>query len=117
MAYIQATGREAHPLRERVPAAGRDRTAVVRVALLDADAHDGQLALPEMPGLLADYLRREVLPWRDAETAAGRAFVLTTDHGLSWRPDGLSHGAGGPFEQAVFRAEWTPQAPARPGRG
>jgi hypothetical protein len=39
-------------------------------------------------------------------TMQKRRLVVTTDHGFSLTRTGLSHGKGGVFERAVFRAEW-----------
>jgi hypothetical protein len=105
--YQQVSGTEAAPLREVLPSLEAVTTAVVvRVSLFDQGAHRAALRLAEMPGRLRDLLLREVLPLRATCQAQGRQVVLTTDHGLSFTARGLSHGAGGVFEQAVPRFEW-----------
>ncbi len=101
--YCHLSGREAHPLVDLLPPATGRRPTVVRIALLDAEAHGGRLGLADLPKLLADYLRRELSPLRTATRQGGRHLLLTTDHGLGWQHGKLTHGAGGPFEQGIFR--------------
>ena len=78
----------------------------LRSAALDEGAHGAQLRLTEMPGAICSFLEKELPRLQEICAAHEHRLILTTDHGLSLTPGGLSHGKGGVFERAVFRVEW-----------
>ncbi len=79
---------------------------MVRLALLDRKAHEGSVALHEMPARLRTVLRREIPDLLDYCDETNRCLVVTTDHGMSLRDGKLTHGGGGVFEEAVYRYSW-----------
>lgn len=56
-----------------------------------------------MPAEIAGFLNTELPRLLQIAKAQNRQLIVTTDHGLSLSRTGLSHGAGGVFEQTVFR--------------
>ncbi|MEJ2168562.1 MAG: hypothetical protein P8X90_23875 [Desulfobacterales bacterium] len=53
--------------------------------------------------MIAGFLNAELPRLRKIASTQKRRLIITTDHGLSLTRNGLSHGAGGVYEQAVFR--------------
>jgi hypothetical protein len=104
--YTHVTGRESHALVDLLPRIENGSGQVVRLSLLDREAHRQRLRLHEMPQALGAFLRRDLEGILSACRAADTALVVTTDHGLSTSRSGLSHGRGGVFERAIFRAAW-----------
>ncbi len=101
--YHQMAGDEIETMADRLPAPKADQAMVIRVGMIDQGAHTGRLRLEEMPGVVTEFLKRE-LPWlQQVCRAQSRRLILTTDHGLSVTARGLSHGRGGVFETAIFR--------------
>lgn len=103
--YEHLSGFEAQDIADLVPD-GSAGPAVVRIALLDSGAHAGNIRLQDMPSRLADYLRRQIAAYRHHCLLAGRDFMLTTDHGVTWDKGRLHHGGGGVYERAIFQASW-----------
>jgi len=83
-----------------------DKPVVIRVSLADAGAHGAYLRLSEMPTTVGRFLESELPHLQEICAEQQRPLILTTDHGLSLTRSGLSHGRGGVFERAVFRARW-----------
>ena len=104
--WHRATGAESAALAQHLPPLGAGQSAVVHVAGLDRGAHAGNLRLIDMPAALGHWLERELPGLRDYSRKHQRRLILTTDHGVTFSRQGLTHGAGGVFEQAVFRCEW-----------
>lgn len=104
--YHHVKGSEEHSLIDILPAFPLDKPAVVRIFLVDEGAHAGLLRLSEMPAVVGTLLQRELPRLIKICTEQKRRLIVTTDHGLSLTRKGLSHGTGGVFEEAVFRAEW-----------
>ncbi|MBN1673212.1 MAG: hypothetical protein JXR37_19360 [Kiritimatiellae bacterium] len=90
----------------------QETAVVVRVALLDQDAHRASgPRLHEMPAALARVFEHHLFPLADACAKEGRRLLAGTDHGLTLSRRGLDHGKGGVYEQAVWVAECS--GPAR----
>jgi tetratricopeptide (TPR) repeat protein len=70
---------------------------------LSAAARRGDQWLAQMPAVIAGFLNAELPRLLKIAATQKRRFIITTDHGLSLTRSGLSHGAGGVYEQAVFR--------------
>ena len=104
--YHHVKGDEEHGLDDLLPAFSPNRPVVIRVSLVDEGAHAALMRLAEMPRAVCRFLEREMPRLQKICTAQKRRLVVTTDHGLSLTRTGLSHGKGGVFERAVFRAEW-----------
>jgi hypothetical protein len=104
--YHQVKGNEAYGLKDILPEFSTEKSTVVRVSLVDEAAHAALLRLAEMPAAICGFLEKELTRLQEICTRQKRRLILTTDHGLSLTARGLSHGAGGVFEQAVFRAQW-----------
>jgi len=106
--YHQVKGNEAYGLKDILPEFSSEKSTVVRVSLVDEAAHAALLRLAEMPAAICSFLEKELARLQEMCIRQHRRLILTTDHGLSLTARGLSHGTGGVFEQAVFRAQWTP---------
>jgi hypothetical protein len=106
--YHQVRGNDAYGLKDILPEFSTEKPEVVRVSLVDEAAHAALLRLAEMPAAICSFLEKELARLQDICTRQHRRLILTTDHGLSLTARGLSHGAGGVFEQAVFRVQWMP---------
>jgi hypothetical protein len=104
--YHHLKGNETHGLEDLLPPFASDKPAVIRISLVDEGAHSALLRLAEMPGAVCRFLENELPRLIKICTTQKRRLVLTTDHGLSFTRTGLSHGGGGVFERAIFRAEW-----------
>jgi len=107
IAYDHLVGNETGPLEEYLPSMAPDRAAVIRISLLDRGAHRSTLRLYEMPAALMRLLNAIVPRLLTECLRQRRPLVLTTDHGLSLSPSGLTHGRSGVFEQTIFRAWWS----------
>ena len=103
--YHHIKGDEAHGLFDLLPPFPADRPVVIRVSLVDQGAHAALLRLSEMPEVVCRFIENEFPRLKDLCVKQKRRFVVTTDHGLSITRTGFSHGRGGVFERAVFRAE------------
>ena len=88
-----------------LPPFAPDKSAVIRISLVDEGAHSALLRLAEMPLAVCRFLENELPRLKKICTAQKRRLILTTDHGLSLTKTGLSHGGGGVFERAIFRVE------------
>jgi hypothetical protein len=104
--YLQRSGREAERLVDWLQPLPAGRAAVIRLGGLDRDAHQGSLKLAEMAAVLRHLLERQLPELLRFCRQRGRPLVLTTDHGLSLASGHLSHGRGGVYERAIFRASW-----------
>jgi len=104
--YLQRSGREAEQLADWLQPLPAGRAAVIRLGGLDRDAHQGSLKLAEMAAILRHLLERQLPDLLRFCRQQGRPLVLTTDHGLSLAFGHLSHGRGGVYERAIFRASW-----------
>ncbi len=104
--YLQLTGLEEQALADSLESVSPDKAAVIRLNILDRGAHRGVFKLNEMTAVLKTLLEREIAPLHRLCKNQNRSLIVTTDHGLSLRRDGLSHGKGGIYERAVFRASW-----------
>lgn len=104
--YLQRSGREAERLADWLQPLPAGRAAVIRLGGLDRDAHQGSLKLAEMAAILRHLLERQLPDLLRFCREQGRPLVLTTDHGLSLASGHLSHGRGGVYERAIFRASW-----------
>ena len=104
--YHQAKGNEAYGLADLLPEFAPDKPAIIRVSLVDDAAHAALLRLNEMPQAVCSFLEKELPRLQDICVRQNRRLIITTDHGLSLTRTGLSHGKGGVYEKAIFRAEW-----------
>jgi hypothetical protein len=101
--YHQVKGDEVHGLADLLPDFTPGKPIVIRVSRIDDAAHAARLRLAQMPAVIAGFLNTELPRLLKIGTVQKRRLIVTTDHGLSLSPSGLSHGAQGVFEQAVFR--------------
>ena len=100
--YHHVGGNDAANLKDMLTPLEEDRAVVVRIALLDHEAHrGGGLRLHEMPARLERIFARDLFPLAALCAGQKRPMIVTADHGLSLTPDGLTHGRGGVYEQAV----------------
>ncbi|RJQ52693.1 MAG: hypothetical protein C4530_18700 [Desulfobacteraceae bacterium] len=104
--YLRIKGNEARGLIDLLPANSPEKPVVVSISLVDEAAHSALIPLYEMPGMLANLLNRELPRLRKICREQRRRLILTTDHGLTLGSTGLTHGRGGVYERALFRAEW-----------
>lgn len=104
--YITISGNEDRLWKDLIPRSSPDQPQLVRVSVFDDQAHAGSIHLHEMPSLLQNLLIRNIPPLLDMCKAEKRTLVMTSDHGFSFTPKGLSHGNGGPYEQSIFRVDW-----------
>jgi hypothetical protein len=88
------------------------RATVVRLGSLDRGAHEGAYKLAEMGARLRHLLETKLAALHDYCRQSKRELILTTDHGLSLSAGALSHGGGGVYERAIFRACWSASATA-----
>ena len=104
--YHQVNGNETYGLANLLPAFTPEKPVIIRLALVDEAAHKTFLPIFEMAGMLCGLLKREFPRLKEICKEQNRHLILTTDHGLSLGQKGLTHGKGGVYEKAVFRAEW-----------
>ena len=83
-----------------------DKPAIIRVSLVDDAAHAATFA-PQRnaPGSL-QFSGKRAAATSGHMCQQNRRLTVTTDHGLSLTRNGFSHGKGGVYERAIFRAEW-----------
>jgi len=93
-------------LADLLPEFAPDKPAIIRVSKVDDAAHDILLRLNEMPQAVCRFLEKELPRLQNICVKQNRRLIVTTDHGLSLTRTGLSHGKGGVYERAIFRAEW-----------
>jgi hypothetical protein len=101
--FHQVKGDEVHGLADLLPNFAADKAAVIRISRIDDAAHAARLHLAQMPAEITGFLNAELPHLLRIAAAQNRRVIITTDHGLSFTRTGLSHGAGGVFERAVFR--------------
>ena len=106
ISYICLKGNEERPLADQVESLAQGEAAAVRLSTLDRGAHSGTYKLAEMAAVMRQLLKREIAVVLRLCARQKRSLILTTDHGLSLGRKGLSHGRGGVYEQAIFRATW-----------
>jgi hypothetical protein len=104
--YHQVKGNEAYGLTDLLPDFRPDKPAIIRVSLVDEAAHGALLRLDEMSQAICGFLEKELSRLHDICVNQQRRLTITTDHGLSLTRSGFSHGKGGVYERAIFRAEW-----------
>jgi hypothetical protein len=104
--YHQVKGNEACGLMDLLPEFMPDKPAIIRVSLVDEAAHGALLRLDEMSQAICSFLEKELSRLHDICVRQKRRLIVTTDHGLSLTRSGFSHGKGGVYERAIFRAEW-----------
>ncbi len=104
--YHQVKGNEAYGLADLLPEFRPDKPAIIRVSLVDDAAHAALLRLNEMSQAICSFLEKELSRLQDICVNQKRRLIVTTDHGLSLTRTGFSHGKGGVYERAIFRAEW-----------
>ncbi len=100
--YYQVKGSESQRVIDLFPEIKEDRPTVIRVALIDDGAHRSFLRLAQMPESVFRFLNQALNDFLDICRRGKKTFILTTDHGLSLTPSGLSHGKGGVYEKTVF---------------
>jgi hypothetical protein len=101
--YHQVKGDEIHGLANLLPDFTPEKPVIIRISRIDDAAHAARLRLAQMPAEIAGFLNTELPRLLQIAAAQRRQVIITTDHGLTLSHTGLSHGAGGVFEQAVFR--------------
>ncbi len=106
--YYNLSGDEEHSLIDHVLPLDPDKSAVIRLGIIDRGAHSGRLHLSDMTGILKSIIEKELPAFIRLCEEQKRRLVLTTDHGISLTQGGLKHGRGGIYERAIFRAEWSP---------
>jgi len=104
--YHQVRGNEAYGLADLLPEFQPDKPVIIRVSLVDDAAHAALLRLNEMPRAVCSFLEKELPRLQDLCVKQNRPLTVTTDHGLSLTRTGFSHGKGGVYERAIFRAQW-----------
>jgi hypothetical protein len=104
--YHQVKGNEAYGLADLLPEFQADKPVIIRVSLVDDAAHAALLRLNEMPPAICSFLEKELPRLQHICAKQNRRLTVTTDHGLSLTRNGFSHGKGGVYERAIFRAEW-----------
>jgi hypothetical protein len=104
--YHQVRGNEAHGMANLLPEFTPDKPVIIRVSMVDDAAHAALLRLNEMPQAVCSFLEKELPRLQDICVRQNRRLTVTTDHGLSLTRTGFSHGKGGVYERAIFRAEW-----------
>jgi hypothetical protein len=104
--YHHQEGTAAHPIVNLIPPLPANAPVVVRISAIDRGSHDQSLRLCDMPQVLIRLLADNLPGLLDVCNQSRRPFVLTSDHGMSLLRKRLTHGRGGVFEEAVFRAEW-----------
>ncbi len=104
--YITISGNEDRLWKDLIPRSSPDKPQLVRISVFDEQAHTGSIRIHEMPALLQNLLARNIPPLQDLCKEEKRTLVMTSDHGFSVTPKGLSHGKGGPYEQSIFRVDW-----------
>jgi hypothetical protein len=105
--YILLRGDERQSLADLVEPSGSSQAIVIRLSFLDRAAHGGMMRLSDMVERLLQLVEKELPALRKLCARQKRSLILTTDHGLSLRKGGLTHGEGGVYERAVFRARWS----------
>ena len=106
IAYHHIHGNEIYGMFDLLPPLSDEKPTVIKAALIDEGAHGERLRLAEMPGVLGRFMENELPGLIKLCKEKNRRLILTTDHGFSLTDKGLSHGGGGVFERAVFRAQW-----------
>ncbi len=110
--YLLPRAQEEDSLEQFLGSQPSDRAVVLRISSLDRGAHQGAFKLAEMAARLRHLLETKLPALLDYCGKENRQLILTTDHGLSLSAGALSHGAGGVYERAIFRASWSPDAGA-----
>ncbi len=105
-AYASIEGNEEYGWTEQLREDNQESAQVLHVALFDRQVHDGFADLNLMAEKLGLLLQRNLPLLLDRCRKTGHKLILTTDHGLTFSEKGLNHGAGGLFEQTIFRFEW-----------
>ncbi len=104
--YVTMSGREGFPLSSRLEGFSSRGPLIVRLNTLDRNAHKGTFKLSEMVGVLDDMMEKNLPELLRFCAGQQRDLIVTTDHGISLAPGGMSHGEGGAYERAIFRAVW-----------
>ena len=80
---------------------------MIRLDALDRGAHQGAYKLADMAARLRHLLETKLPALHGFCRPVKRELIMTTDHGLSLTAEALSHGQGGVYERAIFRAHWS----------
>ncbi|MBA7625605.1 hypothetical protein ES703_33037 [subsurface metagenome] len=110
--YYNLSGGQEHSIITQILPLAPEKCAVIRLAAIDRGAHSGELHLSDMVGILKSIIEKELPAVCRLCEEQKRRLILTTDHGLSSTRGALIHGKGGPYERAIFRAEWAFNTPA-----
>jgi DNA-directed RNA polymerase specialized sigma24 family protein len=105
--YLILSGREEEALEDLLDSLPSKQAAVIRIGALDRGAHQGAYKLAEMAERLRHLLETRLPALHGFCRRQKRELILTTDHGLSLTAEALSHGQGGVYEGAIFRARWS----------
>jgi hypothetical protein len=106
--YLLPRAQEEETLERLLSPRPSGKAVVLRISSLDRGAHQGAFKLSEMAARLRHLLETKLPALHDYCGKENRELILTTDHGLSFTTGALSHGAGGVYERAIFRASWSP---------
>ncbi len=102
--YVNVKGDETSNLEQLLPPYSEAKPLIIRIALIDKEAHSARMRLPEMPAVVARALESELPFMKRLAVSKNVPLIITADHGMSLTPKGLTHGKGGVYEEAVFRA-------------
>jgi hypothetical protein len=105
--YLLLKPREEEDLENLLDSLPSDKAAVIRLGTLDRGAHQGAYKLADMAVRLRHLLETKLPALHRFCRQGERELILTTDHGLSLTAAALSHGQGGVYERAIFRARWS----------
>jgi hypothetical protein len=101
--YITISGDEERKWSDIIPLPKQGCSQLVRLTTFDRQAHAGNISLEDIAPTLANLLSKNLVSLVDICKKESRSLIVTTDHGLSFSSKGLSHGAGGIYEKAIFR--------------
>ena len=101
--YFTISGDEERKWSDIIPLPKQGCSQLVRLTTFDRQAHAGNISLEDIAPTLANLLSKNLASLVDVCKNESRSLIVTTDHGLSFSSKGLSHGAGGIYEKAIFR--------------
>ena len=105
--YLLLKPREEEALEKLLDSLTTEKAAVIRLGALDRGAHQGAYKLADMAARLRHLLETKLPALHGFCRPVKRELIMTTDHGLSLTAEALSHGQGGVYERAIFRAHWS----------
>jgi hypothetical protein len=106
--YANLSGDEEHGLKNYVQSLAPDKAIVLRLSIVDRGAHSGKLHLSDMYEVMKNIIESELMGLLELCKKQKRDLVLTADHGLTLKNGRLTHGGGGPYERAIYRARFSP---------